>query len=786
MFLNKLKLSQKLYWGFGFIIFLMITMLGYTYCNYVRQVNAVDTNIHTYNVMREADGILESILNMETGARGFALAGEEEFLEPYYQGKAEYEFHFNNVSTLTSNNITQQDRLIILQKKFSKWYQWETNKIVEGRRKVNDGKMEMDEIIALAQTNAGKNEMDSIRQILSDIIKEEQNIIDIKNQHLRTTQQTTGFAIIFGGILTAVLAVLISLLTAMSISKPVKLLIKATDNITSQNYQEPIKLESDKELDLLTQNFNYMQEAILLREKELNKKNEVLKAQMVEVNEANRLKSQFLANMSHELRTPLNSIIGFTTRVIKKSGDCLPPIQKENLLIVKDEAQHLLELINSLLDYSKIEAGKMDVHIEAFNLVKVIDEVYMMTKTLSEGKAIKYTQNISVEENLMIYSDRIKVKQILINLLSNAFKYSNEGEVKLSLSKEEQFFCMKVSDQGIGIPEKHIYDIFDEFRQIDGSYTRKVGGTGLGLSITKRLVEMLGGTIHVESTVDVGSCFTVYLPVELPEKKEVSENSGSFTAERTRKIVVSIDDDKNVQRLYNQYLTEHGFEVVKFDGNEDIVDSIKRILPDVILLDIMLPKKDGWEILYELKNTKETKKIPVIMASVLSERNLAYRMKADEYLIKPVTQEELIDTIYKTISKKEGLRVLVADDDENFLNLMSQFLNEEKIFYTLARDGEEAFRKMMKEKPDILILDIMMPKKDGFTVLEEIRKAEEIKNTPVIIVTSKDLSLSEKQELQTRANLVIQKSGVLIDNVMEVLLKKIKEKSANDQKNPCC
>ncbi len=780
MILNKLNLSQKLYLGFGVIILLMIGMLGYTYVNYNNQVKAVDTNLHTYKVMREADGILESMLNMETGARGFALTGKEEFLEPFYQGVADYQMHFKSIKELVLTNESQQSRLLELHEKYESWYYWETNRIIDGRKKVNDGNLKIDDIISLVRTNTGKNEMDSIRKITSEIIKEEQDLIDVKNNHLRNTIRTTGYTISFGGALVAMFAIMISLLTAMSISKPLKQLIKATDRITSRNYQEPIKLKSDKEFNVLIKNFNCMQEAILLREEELNKKNEVLKSQMAEVNEANRLKSQFLANMSHELRTPLNSIIGFTTRVIKKSGDILPSVQKENLFIVKDEAQHLLELINSLLDYSKIEAGKMEIHIDSFNLIKVIDEVYLMTKTLAEGKEISYSQILFDKENILITSDRIKVKQILINLLSNAFKYSDKGEVRLTLDKENNFYCLKVKDEGIGIPEDNLSDIFDEFRQVDGTYTRKVGGTGLGLSITRKLIEMLGGKIQVESTLGKGSCFTLYLPVNFDEKKEEKEAINVGRTEERKRLILSVDDDLNVQRLYKQYLNDHGFELVKLDGSEDVVEKVKEILPDVIMLDIMLPNKDGWEILSELKNTRETKSIPVIMASVLSERNLAYRMMADEYLIKPVTQEELVETIYRTIPKEECIEVLIADDDINFLNLMGQFLREEKIPYTLARDGEEAINKMLERKPDILILDIMMPKKDGFSVLEEVRKAEKIKDTPVIVVTSKDLTISEKHELQKRSSMVIQKSGTLIENVMEVLLKKIKEKSVNE------
>lgn len=259
-----------------------------------------------------------------------------------------------------------------------------------------------------------------------------------------------------------------------------------------------------------------------LAEEELKKLNEELTIQRAEAEkqrseaiDANMLKSRFLANMSHELRTPLNSIIGFTNRVLKKTSDILPKIQKENLMIVKEEAQHLLELINSLLDYSKIEAGKMEVYLEKFDLSEVIDEISVMAKALIETKPIKYEQKLYTNESIPVFSDKMKTRQILINLLSNAFKYSEEGTVTLSIDIENGTYRIKVLDQGIGISPENIENIFDEFRQVDGSYTRKAGGTGLGLSVTRKFVEMLGGSIQVSSTLGAGSCFTVYLPIRI-------------------------------------------------------------------------------------------------------------------------------------------------------------------------------------------------------------------------------------------------------------------------------
>ncbi|MDP4144727.1 MAG: PAS domain S-box protein [Bacillota bacterium] len=250
-------------------------------------------------------------------------------------------------------------------------------------------------------------------------------------------------------------------------------------------------------------------------EKELQKKNEELRIQRAEAIEANRLKGQFLANMSHELRTPLNSIIGFTTRVIRKCEKLLPPRQLENLLIVKKESYHLLDLINSLLDYSKLEAGKMELYLNEFDLLNVIKEVETIIKIMSEEKNVKYIGQFGPMDNMLMVSDSTKIRQILINILSNAFKYSEKGTVILSVDKDDKLYRISIQDNGIGIAPEDIENIFDEFRQIDGSCTRKVGGTGLGLSITKKFVEMLNGSIEVVSALGEGSCFTIYLPINL-------------------------------------------------------------------------------------------------------------------------------------------------------------------------------------------------------------------------------------------------------------------------------
>ncbi len=317
------------------------------------------------------------------------------------------------------------------------------------------------------------------------------------------------------GLVVFIVGLFLAFVISKRIVDPINLLIGAAQRISESNYQEPIDMKAGNELDLLIDDFNCMQSTIKYREEELSKKNMELKVKRTEAEKANRLKSQFLANMSHELRTPLNAIIGFTTRVIKKSGNTLPMMQQENLNIVKGEAQHLLKLINDLLDYSKMDVGKMEVYNEVFDLTEVLKEVNNIADTLGEGKSFTYKHNICLEQGIKIFSDKAKIKQILINLVGNAFKFSDKGYITLSAEHKGNLYIIKVEDQGIGIAPEDLEDIFYEFSQIDGSNTKNAGGTGLGLTITKGFVELLGGNIEVESEIGKGSCFTVYLPDNL-------------------------------------------------------------------------------------------------------------------------------------------------------------------------------------------------------------------------------------------------------------------------------
>lgn len=503
---------------------------------------------------------------------------------------------------------------------------------------------------------------------------------------------------------------------------------------------------------------------------------EKLRRQTAEAVEANRMKSQFLANMSHELRTPLNSIIGFTTRVIKKSGDILPAVQRENLVIVKEEAQHLLILINDLLDYSKMEAGKMVVTVENFDIESLVDEVSNMTSSISEDKNLLFKKNISDDIDLNILSDRIKLKQVLLNLLSNAFKYSDKGTVTLEVNRHNNYFKIDIIDQGIGIEQKDISDIFKEFHQVDGSYTRKVGGTGLGLAITKRFIEILRGRIEVTSEIGIGSTFTIYLPVDYNSTDETLLKEHLNLEEKTideENIIAFIENDFSTRRLYCEYLRDEGYNPISIDDKEDfevMLDRIVELKPKAIILDLILQHKDGWDILNSLKINKRTKHIPIIISSVLNEQKIAYKMKADEYLVKPVIQEELITAINRITDNGDNVEVLVVDDDKNYLKLLCQYLDETKMPYIVAQDGQKAMDMIDEHSPGLVILDLMMPEVTGFEVLDWIRRSERHKDISVIVVSAKDLTEKEREHLIKSANMIIHKSGMQVEEVIKQVL----------------
>jgi K+-sensing histidine kinase KdpD/DNA-binding response OmpR family regulator len=489
--------------------------------------------------------------------------------------------------------------------------------------------------------------------------------------------------------------------------------------------------------------------------------------------EVDRLKSQFLANMSHELRTPLNSIIGFSRVILKGIDGSLTDMQRTDLQTVYDSGQHLLNLINDILEISKIEAGKMEIAFEEVDLQEIIKSVMSTAIGLVKDKPIELQQ--SVPPDLPnIHGDGRRIRQVLVNLIGNAAKFTEQGFIRLEAVATPDEVTISVADSGIGIPSEKQAVIFQPFTQVDASSTRRAGGTGLGLSICKSFVEMHGGRIWLDSTAGAGSTFYVSLPIQGPpspvgEQQATGEEpqpveTPEATMEKGGRVVLCVEDDEGVITLFRRYLNRQGYQVIGLADSKRALEEAKRLRPYAITLDVMMPDKDGWQVIQELKADPETNHIPVIICSIIAEKGRGISLGAADYLVKPILEQDLLAALDQ-LDREEGRhRVLVVDDHAEDRQLLRRMIESQEGYEVVeAAGGQEAINLVKQVFPHIIILDLMMPEMDGFAVLEAIKRDETTRSIPIIVVTAKDLTDEERQALNHNVTALIQK-GLLNKN----------------------
>jgi PAS domain S-box-containing protein len=491
---------------------------------------------------------------------------------------------------------------------------------------------------------------------------------------------------------------------------------------------------------------------------------------------ATQAKSAFLANMSHELRTPMNAIIGFTRLVMRRTQDILPQRQYENLEKILASADHLLRLINDILDLSKIEAGHMEIHPVRFQLASMIDACVQTMEPIVQSKCLHLVKAIDPTLPALL-TDQVKVQQILVNLLSNAVKFTASGTVTITARHHDEQLTIAVSDTGIGIPAEALEHIFTEFRQVDSSTTRQYGGTGLGLSISRRLAQLLGGDITVTSCVGSGSTFTVTLPLhtdapvldgrtDIPPADALGLNRGE-----PDKIILAIDDDPDVIYLLQENLAETGYRIVGATNADEGLQQARRLRPLAITLDILMPYQDGFQLLQQLKTDPITRDIPIIVLSIVDNKALGYRLGAFDYLLKPFDRETILSTLKRVPSSRGCL--LVVDDDPQVVDLVHQFLDGEPYEVRAAADGQEALAAIAQYPPDVVLLDLLMPRLDGYAVIEHLRQMPQYRQLPIIVLTAKTLTPPEYARLDQSVRSVIQKQGwdrdTLISELQRIL-----------------
>ncbi|MFD0682234.1 MULTISPECIES: response regulator [unclassified Paenibacillus] len=479
--------------------------------------------------------------------------------------------------------------------------------------------------------------------------------------------------------------------------------------------------------------------------------------------EASMIKSQFLANMSHELRTPLSAIIGYSEMLKEEAEEMGEQVFVDDLQKINKAGKHLLALINDILDISKIEAGKMDLYLEACDVPELIQDVLTTVQPLVEAN--KNRIEVTYIEGEM-HTDVTKLRQILFNLLSNASKFTKEGTIGLSVVREErggqQGFAFHVTDTGIGMTPEQIDKLFLPFTQADSSTTRKYGGTGLGLTISQHFCTILGGKIEVDSVYDQGSTFTCWLPVHVDKENGPQEESQERPKDvlEGKATILVIDDEPANQQLIERYLGKEGWAVAVAGSGEEGLKLAKKLRPNVICLDILMPSMDGWSVLTELKNDPELSDIPVIILSLTNDKKMGYALGASEFMTKPVHREQLVAVLGKYIPKGSTNAVLVIEDDATTSSMMTKLLEKEGYTATQAGNGRIALKSVEKSVPKLILLDLMMPEMDGFQFVSELRKKEEWRTIPIVVVTAKTITAEDRARLNGYVKKIIQKGAL--------------------------
>ena len=554
----------------------------------------------------------------------------------------------------------------------------------------------------------------------------------------------------------------------LSTARTVKLageLEKANQGLQAQ--MEELQSQSE-ELQSQSQELQAQSEELRQRTEELQAQNQELEVQRLQVEEADRLKSEFLSNMSHELRTPLNSVMALSRVLLMQAKEKLTKDETGYLEIIERNGKNLLALINDILDLSKIEAGKMDVRPGYFRIGSTIETIMERLEPLADDKGIRLKQK-TLGDLPEIESDQNRVHQILQNLIGNAVKFTEQGQVTVSAHCDGTTISIEVTDTGIGIPAKDLPHIFEEFRQVDGSSSRSYEGTGLGLAIAFKAVTMLGGNISVASTEGKGTEFVLSLPVTWQGMTLASSPvtiTPPLDLTPTRKTILVVDDAQDARAMISDSLSVEGYNVITAGSGKEALTLARTHHPFAITLDIVMPEMDGWEVLQKLKQDPNTRDIPVIIVSVSDDSSTGVALGAVGYVSKPIKREMLIAEIDR-IGVPAPCSILIADDNAFERQEMAAAIEEKGMHAVTANDGAACLEMLEQTVPDILVLDLVMPGKNGFEVLESIRTAPKTRDLPVIVVTAKDLSEEERRQLSGNASSVLAKSDTTSSSVLE-------------------
>ncbi len=551
------------------------------------------------------------------------------------------------------------------------------------------------------------------------------------------------------------------------------------DTIQSNTSElERARVAAEDAHEKIIQAHDQLEEANRTLEARVDDRTRLLAKAVKDAEEASKAKSSFLAKMSHELRTPLNAIIGYSEIMKEDAEDDNDTRRAEDLDKVLNAARHLLGLINDVLDISKIEAGKMELFLETFDLTKLINEVIATASPLVSKKSNALAVDCPADIGAM-HADATKLRQMLLNLLSNASKFTEKGTVTLKavrvIEEDADYMELSVIDSGIGMTPEQLTRLFQAFSQADASTTSKYGGTGLGLAISKQFAQMMQGDITVTSTPGVGSTFTIRMPAKVLSKQPKVVNNTShkltrspFPSQNRQKILV-IDDDKEIRSVIAELLSMSGYDVVEAASGQQGLDHASRFVPNLILLDVMMPGIDGWTVLSKLQDNPKLADVPVIVLSAVGDVEMAMSLGAASVLMKPVDASRLTAEIATQLSPLPKCYVLLVDDDADSRTLITRMLEREGWQIRTAINGNAAVRVLRKSLPAMIVLDLKMPGMNGVELLEVLAKNPAWAKIPVVVVTSMDITQEMRDVLTPRTLGVLRKGQFTREQLADII-----------------
>jgi signal transduction histidine kinase/DNA-binding response OmpR family regulator len=537
----------------------------------------------------------------------------------------------------------------------------------------------------------------------------------------------------------------------------------AVDEIQRQNQELLRTLEE----------LSQRQEELVALNRELEDTNRGVVALYAELDEradhlrrADEVKSKFLSNMSHEFRTPVNSILALARMLLDRTDGELAEEQERQVRFIRDAAASLSELVNDLLDLAKAQAGKVVVHPVEFEVDNLFGALRGMLRPLLLNESVSLVFD-EVEGVPPLYTDESKVSQILRNFISNALKFTERGEVRVSARMLDggDAIAFAVRDTGMGIAAEDHERIFQEFTQLDSPVQRRVKGTGLGLPLCRRLAELLGGTVTVESTPGEGSTFTAVVPIHYEPPLPVRE----WTVDANRTRVLVVEDRADMIMLYERYLGDAGYQPIVARTLREARAAVIATSPHAVILDIVLRGEDSWEFLAELKRRPDTAELPVMVVSTVADERKALALGADANLVKPVDRSALLDVLRDLTRPRALHRILVVDDEEISRYVLRQHLAGNERQVVEAGSGAEALQRVRADRPDVVCLDLGMPDLDGFEVLRRLKADPDTSAIPVVVVTARELTVGERTILDELAAGVLSKHTVSRESTLAMI-----------------